>query len=223
MGQGWCDSSGSGLAAKGGSRKGKKHAMKIMLDKSPANIAERTQQFGYEFWQLRTPLTRYALANVPYGLDNGCFKTFKRKEWMALVEQAKENPPIFVCAPDIVGDARRTLELFDHFESALAGLPIALVLQDGIGGFSIPWDRIAAVFVGGSDAFKISQEAFAACKTAKILDKWVHVGRVNTSARAEQWLGIADSIDGSGLSQYDHMLKDVLGVIQNEVKQQELI
>lgn len=196
--------------------------MKIMLDKSPANIAERTEQFGYDFWQLRTPLTRYALAGVPYGLDNGCFKTFKRKEWMTLVEQAKETPPVFVCAPDIVGDARRTLELFDHFESVLAGLPIALVLQDGIGNFPIPWDRIAAVFVGGSDAFKISQEAFAACKTAKILDKWVHVGRVNTAARAEQWFGIADSIDGSGLSQYDHMLEDVLSVIQGEVKQQDL-
>jgi hypothetical protein len=197
--------------------------MKIMLDKSPANIAERTQQFGYDFWQLRTPLTRYALAGVPYGLDNGCFKTFKHKEWMTLVEQAKENPPVFVCAPDIVADARRTLELLDHFESTLAGLPIALVLQDGIGNFPIPWERIAAVFVGGSDSFKVSQEAFAACKAAKILGKWVHVGRVNTSARAEQWLGIADSIDGSGLSQYDHMLKDVLSVIQGETKQQELI
>lgn len=197
--------------------------MRIMLDKSPANIAERTQQFGYEFWQLRTPLTRYALAGVPYGLDNGCFKTFKRNEWMTLVDQARQNPPVFVCAPDIVGDARRTLELFERFEQILQGLPIALVLQDGIGALEIPWDRIAAVFVGGSDSFKISQEAFAACKTAKILDKWVHVGRVNTSARAEQWVGIADSIDGSGLSQYDHMLKDVLSVIQNEVKQQDLI
>ena len=197
--------------------------MRIMLDKSPANIAERTQQFGYEFWQLRTPLTRYALAGVPYGLDNGCFKTFKRNEWMTLVDQARQNPPVFVCAPDIVGDARRTLELFEQLESALFDLPIALVLQDGIGELTIPWNRISAVFVGGSDSFKISQEAFAACKAAKILDKWVHVGRVNTSARAEQWVGIADSIDGSGLSQYDHMLKDVLSVIQNEVKQQDLI
>lgn len=197
--------------------------MRIMLDKSPANIAERTQQFGYEFWQLRTPLTRYALAGVPYGLDNGCFKTFKRNEWMTLVDQARQNPPVFVCAPDIVSDARRTLELFEQFENILFGLPIALVLQDGIGELTIPWHRISAVFVGGSDSFKISQEAFAACKAAKILDKWVHVGRVNTSARAEQWVGIADSIDGSGLSQYDHMLKDVLSVIQNEVRQQDLI
>lgn len=197
--------------------------MKIMLDKSPANIAERTQQFGYEFWQLRTPLTRYALAGVPYGLDNGCFKTFKRNEWMTLVQQAKETPPVFVCAPDVVGDARRTLELLPCFEKELQGLPIALVLQDGIGQLTIPWETISAVFVGGSDAFKISSEAFAACKAAKILNKWVHVGRVNTSARAEQWLGVADSIDGSGLSQYDHMLKDVLQVIQNEKLQGDLL
>jgi hypothetical protein len=103
------------------------------------------------------------------------------------------------------------------------GLPVALVLQDGIGALPIPWSQIEAVFVGGSDNFKVSGEAFGAARAAKMLGKWVHVGRVNTSKRVQQWLGVADSIDGSGISQYDHMVRDVLSAIRGENKQVALI
>ena len=197
--------------------------MKIMLDKSPETIAKLTAQHGEEFWQLRTPLTEYRLAGVPYGLDNGAFTHFDEPKWRRLLIEAREHRPVFVCAPDIVGSARRTLELWRHFRRDLLGLPACLVLQDGIGDFDLPWTEIDAVFVGGSDAFKVSGEAFAACRTAKILGRWVHVGRVNTSKRVEQWLGIADSIDGSGLSQYDHMLRDVLRAIRGEQPQVALL
>lgn len=197
--------------------------MKIMLDKSPDTIAKLTEEHGHEFWQLRTPLTGYRLAGVPYGLDNGAFTTFDEPKWRRLLIEAREHRPVFVCAPDIVGSARRTLELFRHFRHDLVGLPACLVLQDGIGDFDIPWTEIDAVFVGGSDQFKVSAEAFAACKAAKMMKKWVHVGRVNTSARAQQWLGIAHSIDGSGLSQYDHMLRDVLRAIRGDVQQMSIL
>jgi len=199
--------------------------MRIMLDCSPAKIKEYTKRYGYEFWQLRTPLTRYALAGVPYGLDNGCFKTFKKKEWEKLLMDAHMpgKRPIFVCMPDIVGDARRTLDLFDLFSRQTNMLPRALVLQDGIGNHPIPWEEIAAVFVGGSDDFKVAPEAINACKTAKMLNKWVHVGRVNTAKRVKNWIGLADSIDGSGISRFDHMLEDVLAMIRGEHPQQELV
>ena len=190
--------------------------MKIMLDCSPKKINEYSERYGVDFWQLRTPLTQYALAGVPYGLDNGCFKQFKRKEWEGLLLDAHEHNPKFVCLPDIVGDAVRTLDLFDCFERQTNNLPRALVLQDGIGNHRIDWSKLSAVFVGGSDNFKISQEAMNACKTAKMLGKWVHVGRVNTASRVKDWIGIADSIDGSGISRYDHMLKDVLKIIAGE-------
>jgi hypothetical protein len=98
-----------------------------------------------------------------------------------------------------------------------------LVLQDGIGEFAIDWNRVDAVFVGGSDAFKVSDEARNACKAAKMLDKWVHVGRVNTAQRVSQWIGLADSIDGSGISKYDHMLEAVLNELTGEKPQKELI
>ena len=200
-----------------------------MLDCSPRKIAEYSARYGYEFWQLRTPLTRNKAAQVPYGLDNGCFTEFDYKTWRKMVAEAvhhstaNDNRCKFVTLPDIVGDARRTLELFQHFCKDTHGVPRALVLQDGIGQHEIHWAQVDAVFVGGSDAFKTSPEAINACKAAKMMGKWVHVGRVNTAARVRNWGELADSIDGSGISRFDHMLENVLMMIKDEHPQQALI
>jgi hypothetical protein len=196
--------------------------MKIMLDCSPKKIHAYRERYGVDLWQLRTPLTRYSLSGLPYGLDNGCFKRFDQKTWERLLNEAEDSVPKFVCLPDIVGDAVRTLDLFDVFESKTNGLPRALVLQDGIGNHRIPWDKIAAVFVGGSDAFKTSQEAMNVCRTAQMLGKWIHVGRVNTASRVAYWKGIADSLDGSGISRFDHMLEDVIAALEDSSVQQEI-
>lgn len=189
--------------------------MKVLLDSSPAKIAEYRTRYGDVIWQLRTPLTNYARAmGVRYALDNGCFKSFDRQAWERLVDQAEDDGElIFLTLPDIVGDAARTAELFEHFKQRTNGYPRALVLQNGIERVRIPWGDLAAVFIGGDDRFKSSAEAFNAAKTAKMLGKWVHVGRVNTAARVRNWVGLADSIDGSGMSRFDHMLEDVLAVI----------
>ena len=192
--------------------------MKIMLDCSPKKITEYSERYKYDFWQLRTPLTAYRISDKPYGLDNGCFSRFPEKVWRRMLNDAETTRPVFVCLPDIVGDARRTLDLFNMFKSLTATLPRALVLQDGIGNFEIPWNDIDAVFVGGSDEFKISNECMNACKVAKMLGKWVHVGRVNTADRAIQFIGKADSLDGSGISRYDHMLENVLRIVTGDVE-----
>jgi len=197
--------------------------MKIMLDCSPKKIKEYSDRYDHDFWQLRTPLTRYALSGKPYGLDNGCFSEFQENNWLRLVSEAREFRPVFVCSPDIVGDAIRTLDLFTAFESKLIGLPRALVLQDGIGNHSIPWDKLSAVFVGGTDAFKISPECVNACKVAKMLGKWIHIGRVNTPERVANWLGFADSLDGSGVSKIDDRLESVLAALNTEQEQISLI
>ena len=205
--------------------------MKIMLDATPAKIAEYTKRYDHEFWQLRTPLTRNRIAGVPYGLDNGCFTRFDQKTWLRMVAEARnykksyapEATPMFVTLPDIVGDARRTLELFNHFCNHTHGVNRALVLQDGIGMHEIQWALVDAVFVGGSDNFKIAPEAINACKAAKMMGKWVHVGRVNTAKRVRDWIGLADSIDGSGISRFDHMLEDVLSMIEGNHPQAELL
>lgn len=201
-----------------------KCGVKIMLDLSPAGIAERAERFDFEPWQLRTPLTSYALAGVPYGLDNGCFSGRLPEKWPRLLKEAKLAPPLWACAPDVVGSARRTLELWSRFARQMIGIPRALVLQDGIGDHDIPWEELAAVFVGGSDAFKTSAEARAVAVTARMLGKWVHVGRVNSADRMRQWLSLADSVDGSGISRdpRDEQLAAVLAVIRGETSQQDL-
>lgn len=189
--------------------------MKIMLDCSPAKIAEYTERYKHPFGQLRTPLTQYARAKgIPYILDNGCFAKFDRPVWNTLLEEAEMDPPLFACLPDVVGDAQRTIELFEHFKAFTNSIPRGLVLQDGIERVTIPWDDVHGVFIGGTDAFKVSPEAFRAAKTAKMLGKWVHVGRVNTPKRLRYWLDLGDSIDGSGISRFDQMLEDVLLEIQ---------
>lgn len=189
--------------------------MKIMLDCSRKKINDYSEKYNYDFWQLRTPLTAYALSGKPYGLDNGCFSRFPKKTWVKQLNDAQLDKPIFVTLPDIVGSAARTLDLFDIFKHHAHGLPRALVLQDGINNHRIPWDEIDAVFVGGSDEFKTSDEAINAAKMAKMLNKWVHVGRVNTAERVNQWIGLGDSLDGSGISKFDHMLENVLKAITN--------
>lgn len=195
--------------------------MKIMLDVSPAKLTEYRERYAHDFWQLRTPLTQYARAEgVPYGLDNGCFGRFERAAWERLLDHADIDRPVFVTLPDMVGDAQRTAELFEAFWQRTQELPRALVLQDGIERVAIPWSDIVAVFIGGSDKFKTSPEAFAAARTAKMLGKWVHVGRVNTASRVLAWAGLGDSCDGSGVARFDHMLEDVLAAVSGNHPQQ---
>jgi hypothetical protein len=190
--------------------------MKIMLDKSPKLLAEYSEKYAMDFWQLRTPLTQYALSGRPYGLDNGCFSGALPPAWNRLLDEAETARPVFVCMPDFVGSARRTMDLFTYFEHRTNGLPRALVLQDGIGDVEIPWAKIDAVFIGGTDAFKIAPEAINAARCAKMLGKWVHVGRVNEAKRVRNWIGLGDSIDGSGISRFDHMLEDVIAAIRGD-------
>jgi len=198
--------------------------MQIMIDGSPAKLKKLEEKYDFGFWQLRTPLTRNAWGGTEWGLDNGCFKRFREKTWQRMVNECYEMEvrPKFVCLPDIVGDARRTIELFKMFTEHTGGLKSCLVLQDGIGNHDLPWCKIKAVFVGGSDDFKVSAECMGAVKVAKYLGKWVHVGRVNTAERVKYWLGIADSIDGSGISKYDHMLENVIAAIKGIDPQESL-
>ena len=164
--------------------------------------------------QLLTPLTRYRLRDPlkPWAIDNGAFARFEAKAYLSLLkreEHHKENC-IFVTAPDVVGSARRTLEVFDHWKTKLTGWKLALVIQDGQQDLPIPWGEISAVFIGGSTNFKLSAHVQHVIKAAQALDKWVHVGRVNDKERFMYFeeLG-ADSIDGTGLARYTHMREKV--------------
>jgi hypothetical protein len=211
--------------------------MKIMLDCSPDKIARYTERYdGYEFWQLRTPLTNYRLAGVPYGIDNGCFTKFDQRAFCKLVGDAdRDNSGLlqWIVCPDMVGDAQRTRELYDHFaRKHLRGLPIAYVLQDGVQNTRIPFDdNLRCLFVGGSTPFKTSDACLNAVRTAKMIDPTIkiHIGRVNSWDRADWWIRAGelygftvDSVDGSGMSRFDDRLETVLSAIRDDHPQTEL-
>lgn len=172
------------------------------------------EEIGLPVGQLLTPLTRYRLRDPkrPWAIDNGGFKRLDIEAFKALLKREAHHKEQckFVCAPDIVGSAQRTLELYEHFKPMLEGWPVAFVCQDGQEAKPIPWPEIAAVFIGGSTNWKCSQHVADIIRTAQVLKKWVHVGRVNDPDRFLHFerLG-ADSCDGSGLARYSHMRRAV--------------
>jgi hypothetical protein len=110
-----------------------------------------------------------------------------------------------VVAADAVGDAVKTRALFDEWHGQIhsKGFPVAYVLQDGQLSCDVPWNDCAAIFVGGTDAFKESMQALALMHEAKARGKWIHMGRVNTLRRLRfAHTAGCDSIDGSKFSWY---------------------
>lgn len=185
--------------------------MIAMLDTSEdLDVCE--QEIGCPVEQLLTPLTRFTrqAPEMPFAIDNGCFKRFLEAEFLSLLEREKPTRHLcrFVTCPDIVASARRTLEVFERWMSRreLHGWPLALVAQDGLEDLEIPWDSIKAVFIGGSTDWKMGKHAADVIRAALMLGKWVHVGRVNTPERWEHFeeLGVS-SVDGSGIARYSWM------------------
>jgi len=171
--------------------------------------------------QLLTPRRRHANGGGKFAIDNCAFSGFEAKAFMTLLERERANRErcIFVASPDIVGSARRTIEAFYAWYPVLDGWPIALVAQDGQEDLPIPWDMIAAVFIGGTDNFKQSDAAMQIARCAKVIGKWVHVGRVNTAARFRRWRDEADSFDGTGVL----MGKNARNEFASDAAQMELI
>lgn len=185
--------------------------MIAMLDTSH-DLNECEDEIGCPVEQLLTPLTRFRRQhiNAHFAIDNGAFAGFKRDDFLSLLAREHGNCHLcrFVAVPDVVGSARRTLEVFETWRYKMGGWPLALVMQDGQEDLDIPWNGIDAIFIGGSTEWKMSDAAADCVRAAKALNKpkWVHAGRVNAPGRFEHFekLG-ADSIDGTGLSRYSWM------------------
>lgn len=186
--------------------------MLTLLDANAAQFEQAAAELGdgLALGQLLTPLTRYADRGGTYAIDNGAFSGFRADAFWSLLERQRSARErcLWVACPDVVGSARRTLELFEHFAVKLHARqwPIALVAQDGQEDLPVPWTRIDAVFIGGSTEWKCGPHAAAIIRAAQALGKHTHVGRVNTPDRFELFwdLGV-DSIDGTGISRYSHM------------------
>ena len=225
--------------------------MRIMLDASSGYIHRMRLKYECDFIdQLRTPLTAYrtdSLGIIPHAIDNGAFSSpVKEGVLWRLVQEARnlyDDDPMwpdeqcrsecrFVVMPDVPFDHFSTLALYEPWLENLemwAGtppLPRAFVAQDGATAWDdeIPWDAMECLFIGGSDDFKESNHAFDLAKLAHEKGKWVHVGRVNTPRRILLWDMVADSIDGSGLSRFEPMLKAAIETIRlgDDYKQEVL-
>lgn len=186
--------------------------MIVMLD-TPQDMDECAAQLGgLPVEQLFTPLTRRRAQRPDqhFAMDNGAFANFDVRGFLNMLSKHSDRKHLcrWVAVPDVVGDARRTLEVFRYWRNRpeLAGWPLAYVCQDGQENLPIPWAHIDAIFIGGSTDWKMSQSAAACVKAAKAMGKWVHVGRINTAGRYEHFRDMgADSCDGTGLARYDHM------------------
>lgn len=143
-----------------------------------------------------------AAAGIPWAADNDCFQGLDEVAFVRMLDRIAGLPGcLFATVPDVVGDASATLAMFERWAPELErrGIPAGYVAQDGATVESTPWERIAAVFIGGTDDYKLGPNAARLAREAKRRGKWVHWGRVNTRKRFDliRATGAADSFDGS--------------------------
>jgi hypothetical protein len=91
----------------------------------------------------------------------------------------------FAVAPDVVGDAKATLERSAPMLPRIRrlGYPVALAAQNGLEHLTVPWDDFDVFFIGGDTAWKLGPHARALVREARRRGKWIHMGRVNSEAR----------------------------------------
>lgn len=175
-----------------------------------SDLVQAEKEIGCRVEQFLSPDKRFKRERLEnhYAIDNGAFAGFDAEQFLGLLEKERQRRDLcrFVAVPDVVGSARRTLEVFHRWKHKLTDWPLAYVCQDGQENLPIPWNDVAAIFIGGNTDWKMGQHAAACVKAAKAIGKWVHAGRVNTPGRFEYFekLG-ADSLDGTGLSRYSWM------------------
>ena len=189
--------------------------MKFLMDVQIPRLKSMMDRYpGFISGQLITPLTSFKTWEGQFAVDNGAFTQFSERRYRRILDrnEVKTDRCKFVTVPDIVGSGRRTLEIFRHRDRWISSdLKIALVIQNGMEDLDIPWSDLQAIFIGGIDPYKSSKSVADIVKTALILKKHVHVGRVNTATRFDYFSELgADTCDGSGVARYDHMMQSLV-------------
>lgn len=141
-----------------------------------------------------------------WAMDNGAYSGFEADTFMRMLQRFHGRKGCrWVACPDVVGDARATLDLWPFWSAVIRGVGFipALVLQDGMLVSEVPWRAIGGIFVGGTDAWKFSPQSRDLCAYGKARGLSVHVGRVNSRKRiGEAYQLGADSFDGGQYSMY---------------------
>lgn len=143
---------------------------------------------------------------LPWACDNDAFTGFNASKFRRFLHTITGHVDcLFVACPDVVGDARATLERFGEWaiEILSTGQPVAFVGQDGAENLVIPWSDFDAWFIGGSTRWKLSQASADLACEAKAKGKHVHMGRCNSLRRLQAALDMGcDSVDGSSMSMF---------------------
>lgn len=173
-----------------------------LVHASPTTLEPyRTKQLGV----LSSPRRYYTnIEGWRWAADNDAFSDWSAERYREMLEALWGLPGcLFITSPDVVGDAQRTLEMFEEWYDELNATlqPKAFVTQDGLKPEDVPWRRIDALFVGGSDEWKMGDENRRIVREAKTRGMWVHMGRVNSHMRVRYAKSIGcDSFDGTSLS-----------------------
>lgn len=148
-----------------------------------------------------------------WAADNDCFRGLDAPAFLRMLAKlvGYKTRPAWVSCPDVVGDAAETLRRFRVWGPLVRelGMRAALVGQDGLTPPDVPWGDADGFFVGGSTAWKLSDDAARLTLEAHGRGLPVHYGRVNTLRRI-LWLGRGirdgrlwcDTFDGTGFSAY---------------------
>jgi len=174
--------------------------MLALVHNAPSTLESyRTSGLGI----LSSPRRWYRdVGDWPWAADNDAYSKWDAGRFRAMLAGIRELPrPLFVTAPDVVGDATATLSRFEEWYAEFDGFPIALVGQDGLRSSDVPWDDLAALFVGGTSGWKMGLEARTLVYEASERGLHVHFGRVNGRRRLLYAKAIGcDSFDGSSLN-----------------------
>lgn len=189
--------------------------MRFLIDGHRDRVTSRMEQWPEGvIGQLLTPLTRYKLGHKVFGIDNGAFSGFNEREFRNLLRRnaAHSADALFVAIPDRVGCHRTTAALYRDYSPLADGWRKAFVAQDGFDGAPECAD---AIFIGGTDSFKDSEEALELVRVTVAAGKHAHIGRVNGPERFLRFMRVgAHTCDGSGVSRYDHMILAIKEAVQ---------
>ena len=180
--------------------------MRFLIDTNPKQISVLAEDYPeFVAGQLIQPMHTRSNWGGAFAMDNAAFTGFNETKFKGLQgrNQSHRDRCLFATCPDVVGNMRRTLEVFRHRDRFANGFELSLVLQNGAEDMEIPWDETPAIFIGGLDPWKESAACRDLITTAKIFGLHVHCGRVNEVKRFEYMSGLGvDTCDGSGVAQY---------------------
>jgi hypothetical protein len=171
-------------------------------------------------------IERFIQAGRPWAADNDAFLAWDEKRFEMMLDRIRRasSPPLWVACPDVVADARATLDRFEVWFPRMSDLPVAIVAQNGLEDLDVPWSQLAGLFIGGCTDWKLSWAAADLVSEANRRGIWTHMGRVNTARRIRHAFTIGcKSFDGTGWSMYpDTLIPKAIRCLTRHEMQPEL-